>query len=65
MDLDNVLIIPHMNEEVPNFKAFIKLYMLKMVDCHVRQTKAQQFCFYMRDDGIFAMQFELLCTSPN
>ena len=29
MDLDNVPVIPHIIEEKPNFKAFIKLYMLR------------------------------------
>ena len=28
-------------------------------------TKAQQFRFYVRDDGLPAMQFKVLCTSPN
>ena len=27
--------------------------------------KTQQFRFYMRDDGLLAIQFKLLCTSPN
>ena len=27
MDLDNVPVIPHINEEVPKFKAFIKPYL--------------------------------------
>ena len=43
----------------------ISLNMLKGVDRLVEHTKAQQLCFYMRDDGVPAMQFKLLCTSPN
>ena len=58
-------VILHMIKEVPNFKAFIKPYMMKGGDCLVGHTKAQQFRIYMRDDGIPAMQFKLLCTSPN
>ena len=65
MDLDNVPVIPYMIEEVPNFKAYIKPYMLKGVDCLVRHTKTQHFSFFVMDDGIHAMQFKLLCTSPN
>ena len=65
MDLDNVPVIPHMIEEISNFKAFIKPYMLKGVDCLVEHTKVQQFHFYMKDDGVPAMQFKLLCTYPN
>ena len=52
MDLDNVPEILHIIEEVPNFKAFIKTYMLKGVDRLVGHTKSQQFCFYMRDDRV-------------
>src|ERR1700737_4804700 len=65
MDLDHMPVIPHMIEEVPDFKAFIKPYMLKGGDRLVGYTKAQQFRFYIRDDGLPAMQFKLLCTSPN
>ena len=60
MDLDHMPLIPHMIEEVPNFKAFIKSYMLKGGDRLVGHTKAQQFRFYIRDDGLSAMQFKLL-----
>ena len=40
MNLDNVPVIPHMIEEVPNL-VFIKPYMLKGVDRLVGRTKAQ------------------------
>ena len=65
MDLDNMPVIPHMIEEVSNFKAFIKTYMLKGMNRLVGHTKAQQLRFYMMNDGVPAMQFKLLCTSPN
>src|SRR5665213_3542773 len=65
MDLDSVPVIPHLIEEVPDFKAFIKPFILKGCDRLVGHTKAQQFRFYMRDDGVPAMQFKVLCTSPN
>jgi hypothetical protein len=64
IDLDHMLIIPHMIEEVPDFKVFIKPYMLKGVNRLVGHTKVQQFQFYMRDDCLPAMQFKLLYTSP-
>ena len=35
------------------------------MDRLVEHTKAQQFRFYMRDDGVRAMHFKLLCTSSN
>jgi hypothetical protein len=65
MDLDHMPVIPHMIEEVPDFKAFIKPYMLKGKNRLVGHTKTQQFRFYIRDDGLPAMQFKLLYTSPN
>jgi hypothetical protein len=65
MDLDNVPIIPHLIEEVSNFKTFIKPFILKGGDRLVGHTKAQQFRLYMCDDGLPAMQFKVLCTSPN
>ena len=47
------------------FQAFIKPYILKGGDRLVGHTKVQQFRFYIRDDGLPAMQFKLLCTTPN
>ena len=38
MDLDNILVIPHMIEEVPNFKAFIEQSGAQRLIWH---TKAQ------------------------
>ena len=38
MDLDNVPVIPHMIEEIPNFKPFIKPYMLRGGDRLVGHT---------------------------
>ena len=65
MDLDNVPVIPHFIEEVSDIKSFIKPFILKKGDCLMDHTKAQQFRFYMRDDDLPAMQFKILCTSPN
>lgn len=41
IDLNNTPVIPHMIEEIPNFKAFVKLYMLKVVDHINEHTKTQ------------------------
>ena len=64
MDLDNVLVIPHLIE-VSDFITFIKPFILKGGDRLVGHTKAQQLWFYMRDVGLPAMQFKVLCTFPN
>ena len=65
IDLNNVPIIPHLIEKVSDFKTFIKPFILKGGDRLVDYTKAQQFRFYMRDGDLPAMQFKILCTSPN
>ena len=48
IDLDNMPVSPHMIEKIPNFKAFIKPYMLKRGERLVGHTKTQQFRFYMK-----------------
>jgi hypothetical protein len=40
MDLDHMPMILHIIRKVPNFKAFIKSYMLKGVDRLVEHTKS-------------------------
>ena len=62
MDLDIVPIIPHLIEEVPDF---IKPFILKGGNHLVGHSKPQQFHFYVHDNAIPAMQFQILCTSPN
>ena len=65
MDLENIPVIPHMIEEVPDFKAFIEPYIRSGAHRLIGHTKAQQFWFYMRDDGVPAMQYKLLCTTQD
>lgn len=65
MDSDYVLVILHMMEETPNSKAFIKPYKLKGVYRLVRHTKAKRFHFYVKDEGVPAMQLKLPCITPN
>jgi hypothetical protein len=65
MDLENVPVIPHMIEEVSDFKAFIEPYIRSGAHRLIGHTKAQQFRFYMRDDGVPAMQYKLLCTTQD
>ena len=65
MDLENTPVIPHMIEEVSNFKAFIKPYIQSEAHQLIGYMKAQQFRFDMRDDGVPAMQYKLLCTTQD
>ena len=55
MNMNNMHVISHSIEEVPNFKKFIKPFVLKGGDNLVGHTKAQQFWFHIRDDGLPAM----------
>ena len=64
MDLDNVPIIPHMIEEVPDFKAFIEPY-IRSAHQLIGLTKAHQFRFYVHDDGVPAMLYKLLYTTQD
>ena len=65
MDLDNVLVIPDMIEEVPDFRHLIKSYIRSGAHWLIGHTKAQQFRFYMRDDGVPTMLYKLLCTTQH
>ena len=65
MDLKNVPVIPHMIEEVPDFKAFIEPYIRSGAHRLMKHMKAQQFRFYMHDDGVPAMQYKLLYTTQD
>jgi hypothetical protein len=59
MSLDNILVIPYMLEKVPNFKAFIELYLWSGAHRLFGHTKAQQFWLYMHEDDIPDMQYKL------
>ena len=47
MNLDNVPVIPHMIEEVHDFKAFIEPYIQIGAHWLIKFMKVQQFRFYM------------------
>lgn len=48
--------------EVPYFEAFIEPYFWSGAHHLIRHKRVQQFWFYMCDDGIPTLQYELLCT---
>jgi len=56
-DVDSVPTIPHLIEEVPNFKAFIERLILEGDEALVRHTKAQQFKFYLNSMGVSIMKY--------
>jgi hypothetical protein len=63
MDLGNVPIISYIIKEISNFKALNRQpYLQSGAHGLIGHTKVQQFWFYMHDDSILVLQYELLCT---
>ena len=48
-----------MIEEVPDFKTFIEPYIRSGAHRLIGHTKAQQFRFYVHDNGVLTMQYTL------
>ena len=65
MDLGNIPAIPHMIKNVPNFNTIIEPYIQSGAHELIGHTKAQQFWFYMREDGVPAIGYKLLCTTQD
>ena len=64
MDMDlAVPTIPHLIEEVPNFKKFIENGIAIGENFLLGHTKAQQFKFYVNAMGCPVMKYKLLCTN--
>jgi hypothetical protein len=62
MELDKDPVIPHLIEEVPDFKAFIVGYICDDDDKLMGHSKGRQFKFYMKEDGYPLMQYKLKHT---
>ena len=62
MDTESHLVIPHLIEEVPDFKKFVEGYLCTGRDALAGHTNAQQFKFYRNGNGWPLMQYKLLCT---
>lgn len=64
MDLDkDGPMIPHLIEEVPDFKHFIAPYMAEAGKTRLEgHSKGSQFRFFINDDGWPLMQYKLACT---
>ena len=56
MDVHSVPTIPHLIEEVPDFKSFIEGSICDGEDALVGHTKAQQFKFYLNVAGVPIMK---------
>jgi hypothetical protein len=62
MDIEKQLVIPHLIEEVPNFKAFVDGFLCTGTDALEGHTNVQQFKFYKDGNGWPVMQYKLFCT---
>jgi hypothetical protein len=62
MDAEKQHVIPHLIEEVPNFKAFMDRFFCTSNDALEGHTNAQQFKFYKDGNGCPLMQYKLWCT---
>ena len=62
MQMEKVPTIPHMIEELPAWKSFVEPFLPSGNDILFGHTKAQQFKFFVRDDGWPVMQYKLICS---
>jgi hypothetical protein len=51
MDMEKVTVIPHMIEELLDWRTFVSEHIPNDKEEVIGHTKAQQFKFYVRDDG--------------
>ena len=62
MDVESIPTIPHLIEEVQNFKSFIDGEILDKDEALVGHTKPQQVKFYVNATGCPIMKYKLFCT---
>ena len=61
MDVESIPTIPHLIEEVPDFKSFIEDAILDKEEVLVGHTKLQQVKFYLDAMGCPRMKYKLFC----
>ena len=65
MDIETISTIPHLIEEVPNFKKFIENGIADEENTLLGHTKVQQFKFYVDAMECPVMKYKLLCTDDD
>ena len=63
MDIEAIPTIPHLIEEVPNFKKFIEKGITVKKNILLVHTKVQHFKFYVGANGCPVMKYKLLCRN--
>jgi hypothetical protein len=61
MKLEKLPVIPHLVQEVPNFKSFIEEWLLDGDETLIGHTKAHQFKFFLDASGCPVMKYKILC----
>ena len=64
-DMEAVPTIPHLIEEVPDFKKFIEDGIAVEENALLGHMKAQQFKFYADASGCPVMKYKVLCTDDD
>ena len=62
MDCETELVIPHLIEEVPDFKSFVEGYLGRGGQNLEGHSKVQQFKFHMDPNGWPVMEYKHMCT---
>ena len=62
MEMEEVPFIPHLIEEVPDFKAYVKPYIGMKKKQLVGYSNGRQYRFFMDDNEWPIMQYKLACT---
>ena len=65
MDVDSVPTVPHLIEEVLDFKTFIEGSLLDGDASLTGHTKAQLFKFYLNSTGVPIMKYKYYCTDSD
>ena len=65
MDCESHPVIPHLIEEVPDFKKFVQGYLGTSGDSLEGHSNAQQFKFYKDSSGWPLMEYKNVCTDEN
>jgi hypothetical protein len=65
MEVESIPTIPHLIEEVPDFKGLIGGCIAEGDEALEGHIKAQQFKFYVDSNGCPVMKYRILCTDPD
>jgi hypothetical protein len=65
MEVKSIPTIPHLIEEVPDFKGFIARCIAQGDEALEGHTKALHFKFYVDSSGYLVMKYRIHCIDPN